>query len=174
MLSTYRLLIPCIASLAVAVGCSPAPQTPETTSVPATESSNAYVVHEEPADAIPVGKARASVNDGQTITLVGTIGGSRQPFVDGLAAFTIVDPSIPSCADEEGCPTPWDYCCTQDQVKDNVATVKIVDGQGAPVAQDAKALLGVQELSTVVVSGKASRDAEGNLSLAANQVFIRQ
>ena len=38
-----------------------------------------------------MGEARNAVEDEQKVTLVGTIGGSSDPFVDGLAAFTIVD-----------------------------------------------------------------------------------
>ncbi len=49
-------------------------------------------------------------------SLSGRIGGSEKPFVDGLAAFTIVDLKVPYCADDEGCPTPWDYCCNQKDV----------------------------------------------------------
>ena len=122
-----------------------------------------YIADSEPAGAIPVGD----------VTLVGTIGGSPEPFVQGLAAFTIVDPKVPHCAPEEGCPQPWDYCCKQDQVKDNIATVKIVDDSGSPVSSDARALLGVTELSTVVVEGTAKRDVQGNLSVAATKVIVR-
>ncbi len=132
-----------------------------------------YTVNVEPEGAIPVGTARESVEDEQIVTLVGTIGGSTEPFVDGLAAFTIVDPKIPYCSDDEGCPTPWDYCCTQDQVKENIATVKVVDDEGKPVADDARQLLGVKELSTVVVQGKAKRDDQGNLTIEASKVFVR-
>jgi len=142
---------------------------------PATESdvSLDYLTMTEPGGAMPVGEARNSVQDEQTITLVGTIGGSSEPFVDGMAAFTIVDPKVPFCAPEEGCPTPWDYCCKQDQVKDNIATVKIVDQSGSAVSSDARKLLGVKELSTVVVEGQAQRDESGNLTIAATRVFVR-
>lgn len=136
-------------------------------------SNSPYLVDSEPTGVISVGEARAAIEDGQDVTLVGLIGGSTDPFVEGLAAFTIVDAKVPYCAPEEGCPTPWDYCCTQDQVKDNIATVKIVNEVGKPVAQDARSLLGVTELSSVVVKGKAQRDDQGNLTVAATQVFVR-
>lgn len=136
-------------------------------------ASSQYATATEPAGAVPVGEARESIGDGDEVTLVGVIGGSSKPFVEGLAAFTVVDPKVPYCAADEGCPTPWDYCCTQDQVKGNMATVKIVDDAGKPVSQDARGLLNVKELSTVVVQGKASRDDQGNLTIAANKVFVR-
>ena len=132
-----------------------------------------YVATTEPAGAIPVGEAREKSEDGQEVTLVGLIGGSSKPFVDGLAAFTIVDAKVPYCAPDEGCPTPWDYCCESDAVRDNIATIKLVDESGSPVTGDAKEMLHVKELSTVVVKGKAKRDDQGNLTVAASQIFVR-
>ncbi|MCA9133950.1 MAG: hypothetical protein KDA45_12375 [Planctomycetales bacterium] len=136
-------------------------------------AGSAYVAHSEPAGAVPVGEAPQDFQADETVTLVGLIGGSAKPFVEGLAAFTIVDPKIPYCAPDEGCPTPWDYCCTQDQVEGNIATVKVVDEEGKPVVGDARQLLAVKELSTVVVQGTAERDEQGNLTVAAKHVFVR-
>ncbi|MEZ6043367.1 MAG: hypothetical protein R3C20_22950 [Planctomycetaceae bacterium] len=159
--------------LTLSVGCGTSNMgSPEASSKPAAEGAQ-FVTMMEPADAIPVGAARESAEDTQDVTLVGRIGGSSEPFVEGLAAFTIVDPKVPHCAPDEGCPTPWDYCCTQDQVKGNIATVKVVDDAGNPVSGDARQLLGVRELSTVVVRGKAERDDRGNLTIATHQIFVR-
>ncbi|WP_430453342.1 hypothetical protein [Rhodopirellula europaea] len=133
-----------------------------------------YEAETEPAGAMPVGEAREKTEDGKDVTLVGLIGGSSEPFVKGLAAFTIVDPKVPYCAPEEGCPTPWDYCCETDAVKQNIATVKIVDDSGKPVTQDAREFLNVKELSTVVVKGKARRDEQGNLTVAASKIFVKK
>ncbi len=133
-----------------------------------------YEAESEPAGAIPVGEAREKAEDGQEITLVGLIGGSSEPFVKGLAAFTIVDPKVPYCAADEGCPTPWDYCCETAAVKENIATVKIVNDSGKPVTQDARDFLDIKELSTVVVKGKAKRDDQGNLTVAASKIFVKR
>ncbi|QDV41009.1 hypothetical protein Enr13x_08470 [Stieleria neptunia] len=160
----------------LATGCSDNADVASDPSQAAADSAAAaspYAAESEPEGAMPVGEAREKTEDGQDVTLVGLVGGSSEPFVEGLAAFTIVDPKVPYCADDEGCPTPWDYCCQTDAVKDNIATVKIVDDAGKPVAQDAREFLGVKELSTVVVSGKAQRDDQGNLTVAAHQVFVR-
>lgn len=160
--------------LLFAVGCGGSPESASRdesrSSVPAASE---YMATSEPAGAVPVGDARQSATDDEAIVLVGVIGGSSEPFIDGLAAFTIVDPKVPACGVDEGCPTPWDYCCTQNQVKENIATVKVVDDGGKMVTTDARSLLGVKELSTVVVEGTAQRDEQGNLSLLAKQVFIR-
>lgn len=39
---------------------------------------------------------------------------------------------------------------------------------------DAKELLGVKELSTVIVKGKAQRDDAGNLTVLATDVFVKK
>lgn len=158
----------------VLAGCAAetSPTTPAASNEAAAPDAT-YVVASEPSGALPVGDARQSTQDEDDVVLVGRIGGSAKPFVDGVAAFTIVDSKVPHCSAEEGCPTPWDYCCEQNQVKDNIAMVKIVDADGKPVSQDARELLGVKELSTVVVRGKAERDDEGNLAVLANQVYVK-
>lgn len=137
-------------------------------------SGTKYLAESEPDSALSVAKAREVVLDDQSVTLVGMIGGSSEPFVDGLAAFTIVDTEVPHCSPDEGCPTPWDYCCTQDQVAQSIATVKVVDESEDLIAVDARDLLGVKELSTVVVEGTAKRDDKGNLTVTTTKVFVRQ
>jgi len=52
--------------------------------------------------------------------------------------------------------------------------VKVVDENGSLVKEDARTLLGVKELSTVVLEGTAQRDEEGNLTVVANRVFVKQ
>lgn len=139
-----------------------------------TAASSSFVSTTEPSGAIPVGAARTDAKNDSEIVMVGHIGGSEKPFIDGIAAFTIVDPKVPYCALEEGCPTPWDYCCEQNGVKENIAMVKLVDAEGGPVSGDAKTLLGVKELSLVVVQGKAQRDDAGNLTLLTQKVFVKK
>src|SRR5690606_36460413 len=101
-------------------------------------------------------------------------GGSRNPWVDGMAAFTLVDRSLPACTDIPGdkCPTPWDYCCTTDKLPGATTLVKVVDDQGQVVTTGAQELLGVDELQTVVVRGKASKDDVGNITVLAEQIYV--
>ena len=167
----------CIQLLAVgllvllAAGCGEN-KTPNPTAQDPTGAG--FLVAEEPAGAVGVGTARQSAVNDAEVVLVGRVGGSEKPFIGGMAAFTVVDPKVPFCAAEENCPTPWDYCCEQNQVKDNIATVKLTDGSGKPLAKDARELLGIKELSTVVVRGTAQRSADGNLSIIAKQVYVRK
>jgi hypothetical protein len=49
--------------------------------------------------------------------------------------------------------------------------VKIVDEKGKTVQEDARKLLGVNELDRVVVRGHAKRDDSGNFTILATGVF---
>lgn len=176
MLNSWKSLAALTVTACLIAGCgksSPGEKTAKSpTSSTSTTPDSSYLLADKPADAQGVGAAREKVKDAEDVTLVGRIGGSHKPFVDGIAAFTIVDPNVAHCAADEGCPTPWDYCCTQDQVKDNIASVRVVDAAGKPVSQGAKDLLGVKELDTVIVRGKAQRDDAGNLVVLADKVYI--
>jgi hypothetical protein len=136
----------------------------------ATTPDAAYLLVEMPADAQAVEQARKVSQDDEVVAVEGRIGGSAKPFVDGIAAFTIVDPKLQWCAEDEGCPTPWDYCCADKAGK--TAMVKVVGPDGQPVSKDARELLGVKELSKVVVRGKAQRDDQGNLTVLAEKVHV--
>ena len=115
---------------------------------------------------------RKSAEDGDAVTILGRIGGDTNPWVEGRAAFTIVDPKLEPCNPDEGCPTPWDYCCSTDQLPTHRALIKIVDGAGDTVEQDARKLLGVKELQTVMGRGQAKRDSAGNLTVLASGVYV--
>ncbi|NQT41455.1 MAG: hypothetical protein HQ581_28460, partial [Planctomycetes bacterium] len=53
------------------------------------------------------------------------------------------------------------------------ALVKLVDDSGKVLATDARQLLQVKELQTVVVRGTAKRDQQGNLTVIADGIFVR-
>jgi hypothetical protein len=135
-----------------------------------------YLLTTEPADAKAVAAAKKDVEDGAEVILVGRIGGSESPFVAGRASFTIVDTSLVPCSERPGdsCPTPWDYCCDTDQLPGSMAAIKVVDDAGKTLPIDAKTGLGLKELQTVVVRGKAKRDEAGNLSVLATGIFVKK
>ncbi len=136
-----------------------------------------YLLASEPGTAVNVIDARKSAKHDATISLVGRIGGSTNPWIEGLAAFTIVDTSLKACSDIPGdtCSKPWDYCCeSKESLSDATALVKFVDDQGRVLNVGARDLLRLAELNTVVVTGKAQRDDAGNLTLLASGLFVRK
>jgi hypothetical protein len=147
---------------------------PVTETVAATAAADLLLVS-EPAGAGGVIAVRQQASDGDDVVVVGRIGGSENPWIEGRAAFSIVDNSLKACSDIEGdgCPVPWDYCCETSRLADASALVKVVDADGNLIAEDAKQLLGVRELSTVVAKGKAQRDEAGNLTVLASAIYVK-
>jgi len=162
-----------VAPLAVAAGCGGSSPTPAAAG--ASAAGAAYLLSSEPAGAKSVLDARADAKDADDVVLVGRIGGDTNPWINGQAAFLVVDGSLKPCneKDDDGCPTPWDYCCDGDTLPSSKAMVKVVDRSGKTVATDARELLGLQESQTVVVRGRATRDGAGNLTVLADGIFVR-
>jgi hypothetical protein len=160
----------------LALGCNskPAPQPAPEVKGPSAEGKK-YLLEAEPAEAKGVLVVRKEAADGDEVIVVGRIGGRKRPFVEGRASFTIVDPRLKSCqeTEDDACPTPWDYCCTPPkELAEASATFKFVNAEGQTLASDSRQLLGVKELQTVIVRGKAKR-SEGNLVVEAERVFVR-
>lgn len=168
-------LLSCVSAGLLAIGCekpvATGPAAPTTTSAPA---GSAYLLSAAPAGAIGIIEAREATQDGEPVVVVGRIGGSVDPWVEGLAAFSLVDLSLKSCSDIEGdtCPTPWDYCC-ESNVAASQTLVKVVDESGSIIEADAQEYLGLKPLHTLVVQGTAQRDESGNLTILASRIFVQ-
>lgn len=167
-----------VAGFLLAAGCAEESSTNTSTitdSAKPTIDGSKYLLSEEPTEVSTVIEARESSEDGADVVLVGRIGGSVNPWVEGRAAFSIVDPSLKACSDIPGdeCKIPWDYCCETHKLPTSTALVKFVDEEGRALKSDARELLSLKELQTVVVRGKAKRDEAGNLTVLANGLFVR-
>jgi hypothetical protein len=135
-----------------------------------------YTLAEEPEDAIGVIDARESASDGAPLTVVGRIGGTTSPWVNGRAAFTLLDASLVMVA--EGADTGEGEICTGDCCAAERAhatlLVKFLDDTGRLLEVDSRQLLGIAENDMVVVCGKAKTDKNGNVALVADAVFVRR
>ncbi len=107
-------LLPLVSCLSTFLGCSQdtPPATQATSSSAPDIDGSVYLLESEPADAGDVIKVREDAKDQDDVVIVGRIGGSANPWVDGRAAFSIVDASLESCLEcgSMDCPKPWDYC----------------------------------------------------------------
>jgi len=153
---------------AVAIGCTNSGS--DTPGQSSAMPSGPYALVSQPTGAKGVAEVRQSAKNGDEVVITARVGGDAAPFVDGAAAFSIVDLAVQPCADDEGCPTPWDYCCSETTEKK--ALVKVVDAHGRTISTDARQLLNVEPLSQVVVRGRAKRDEAGNLTVLANGVYV--
>jgi hypothetical protein len=163
-----------LASLGVLAACNKSDSDPTTSAQPSAEGQK-YLLGEEPAGAKDVHDARKDAKDSEQVVLVGRIGGAKDPWVADQATFTVVGKTPTACSDIPGdsCPTPWDFCCATGLAA-HTAVVQVVDDQGQTVPVDARKLLGLKELQTVVVRGKAQRDQAGNLTVLASGVYVKR
>jgi hypothetical protein len=172
------MLVPVLLVGMLLAGCAQNRDNPPgktATTAPAADGSK-YLLGQEPAGAANVKELRAKAKDGDDVVLVGRIGGNAEPWIKGRAGFWVVDTSLVPCNErpDDPCETPWDYCCEPPDAKaKGMATVKIVDDQGKTLPTDARELLKLKELDTVVVRGRAKRDAEGNLVVLASGIYRR-
>ena len=157
-------------ALVVAVtGCGDA-----TSSGPlAATSGDEFRLASEPPGALEVLDAKEQAKDGKSIVVIGRLGGGLKPWIEGRAAFLLVDTRIlPSCEEgdqcKEGCPD-----CSREMLAASTM-VKFLGDDGKVLPVDARQLLGVKEQETVVIEGVASRDEDGNVSIAAHGIYVRR
>lgn len=163
-----------IVLLMAASGCArTSPPEGRTTNREPSPEGRKYLLDAEPEGALDIIAARQQTAGDEEVTVIGRIGGRVDPWIEGRAAFSLVDRSLAACTDIPGdqCPTPWDYCCVTDKLPGSTALVKFVDDQGQLIATDARQLLGLKELQTVIVQGTAQRDEAGNLTIEASSLF---
>lgn len=129
-----------------------------------------------PAEPSDIKAAKTSAKRGEPIVLRGRVGGSVNPFTPGRAVFTIVDLSVPSCADNpaDACKTPWDYCCEDRSLMTaSLATVQIVGADGKPLRVEANGARGLAPLSEVFVVGEvAETDNQSTLVVNATGLYV--
>lgn len=169
-----RLIAPFLfsAALILAAGCTQ--EMTEPGPAPPAAKSSEHLLGSEPEGALGVCDVRASTED--EVVVVGRIGGQADPWVEGAAAFVLVDTALVPCNERPGdnCPVPWDYCCDDaSTLNDSKLLVQVVDADGRLIETAARDLLGVKELDTVVIRGRAERDEAGNVTVLAQGLFIR-
>ena len=171
------LYLAAIVSLAAGCGtsASTSPGSAQGSVTEAAINGDKYLLAEEPDDAVGVIEARETANNGDPLVIVGRIGGSDKPWVEGRAAFMLLDASMAvvangtESAEGEVC---LEDCCA-DERAECTTLVKVVDN-GTLVAADSRQLLGLKENDFVVVRGKASKDESGNFTVLADGVFVRR
>ena len=177
------MLQPTVAISAVALmlctlcGCGQSDPTRAGGDAPVDVDRSDYVLTEEPTGAIGVISAREETQDQEEIVMVGRVGGRDNPWIEGRAAFMMIDAAMTVVADgaesaeNEIC---MDDCCAGLRAE-CTTLVKIVDADGKPLAIDTRDLLDVKENDMVVVTGKVQREVdEGIFTIAADSVYLRR
>ena len=140
----------------------------------ANANEHSWILTSSPEGALSVIEAKGEAFEGEPIVLRGRIGGRSQPISDESPVFTLVDLSLPHCGvnPEDGCPTPWDYCCeTPETIAAHAATVQVVDRNNRPLSNLNDAA--IKPLDEVVVVGTvASRSEEKILTVRATGLYL--
>ncbi|MCG3135631.1 MAG: hypothetical protein HMLKMBBP_03352 [Planctomycetes bacterium] len=144
---------------------------------PAAALPAGLVLAAAPEGAKPVADVKLSAKEGEDVVLRGRIGMGQNPFVSGAAVMTIVDPKLVPCSEmsmDDGCLTPWDYCCTaKEEQTACTATVQILGADGKPLAGTLQGPF--QPLWTVVVKGKvAGRPSPAILVVNAEGIYVEK
>ncbi len=153
-----RIAALALAPLAVLAGCGKDAAETGPRENPADSAASgrpAFLLAEMPEGAVPVADAKKTAREGEQIVVRGRIGGRSDPMSAGQGLFVMMDPSVPSCADdpEDECKTPWDYCCeTPETIMANAATVQVTGPDGKPLKTNLSAA-GLSELDEVIVVG---------------------
>jgi len=154
------------------VGCGQGASDGSSTRSLGNPGGHQFSLAEEPAGAIDVVEMRETVKDGAPVVVVGSVGGGINPWIKGRAAFVLVDACASMKCDgsccEEGCN------CEASELTDSIVVVKFVDQHGKVIETDARELLGLRRLDTVVVQGRAKRDLAGNIAMVADGLYIRR
>jgi hypothetical protein len=134
----------------------------------ATPASAPYLLAQDIPGTVPVLTALAGA-EGAEIAVVGKL----QRKVKGRAIFYLTDEKVEDCTrtGDDGCPTPWDYCCREKEMLKSTILVELrgPDGQPAPVAS-----LGIRELDLVAVRGTLAKTESGRVILLAKDGWYRR
>jgi len=89
------------------------------------------------------------------------------------ASTCIVTDGEPTTPPEDGCTTPWDYCCEDSGTRAEHTLLLEFHGEGeTPVAVNS--LPGLRLLDLVVAKGRLTHDEHGNVSLVATGWLRRE
>ena len=71
---------------------------------PVSDVPERFYLASAPPSAQSVSALVAAAKDGDEIVVTGRVGGAQKVFVDGYAAFTIIDARIPACGERSSAP----------------------------------------------------------------------
>ncbi|MBU3728510.1 MAG: hypothetical protein FGM37_04585 [Phycisphaerales bacterium] len=156
------------------------PQAPATEPAASTAGDGlpeGLMLARRPLGAVGVATARMGVRPGEPISVIGRIGGSRSPIVSNRAVFTLVDPAMKCCletGDEDHCPRPWDYCCSdRAQLAASMATIEICGPDGKPLALSLEKEGTLRPLTLIAVNGiLEAPDGSGSFVIRARGIYL--
>lgn len=160
-------------SVSGSVGCDSSDSS--LTDSAATRATNAYVIADQPEDAVSLTQAAESLGgETKSMTLIGKIdAGDFSAFETDTATFMLSE--LPSDGHGTDDPDHADNCpfCKRRLANAPKAIVQIVDDRGNVIATDARELIGVDQGNRVIAVGEASFDESVNaITVKCRRVFV--
>ena len=123
-----------------------------------------------PPNALGIGEARKSAQEGKPVAIRGRIGGTAKPIADKYAMFLLTDMSLPLCKD--GC---GDFCnVPRKELLEKIATVQVVDGTGRPIKSPIEGVNGVKPLAEVVIQGTVAKLDANMMLINAQNIYVHR
>ncbi|MDQ7784689.1 MAG: hypothetical protein RDU20_17535 [Desulfomonilaceae bacterium] len=123
-----------------------------------------------PANAMGVGEARKTAQEGKPVVIRGRVGGVAKPIADKYAMFLMSDMALALCQD--GCA---DLChIPREQLLANLATVQVVDHTGRPLKADIQGMNGLRPLSEVIIQGVVAKVDKNVMIVNARSIFVNR
>ncbi|MFG0317333.1 MAG: hypothetical protein ACF8XB_08680 [Planctomycetota bacterium JB042] len=168
--TTSSLRVPAFLLL-VAAGCSDASKEPSSSSSSAAIPER-YWLTQPPAAPSSVFEARERAGSAEPAEVV--VAGRVSGLVDGRAQLRLTDASFTPCDERPGdsCRTPWDYCCEPPDELARGTVVVEVHEDGRLAKASVAGFHGLELLSEVVVTGTATRDEAGNVTVVATGIHV--
>ena len=134
-----------------------------------------FVLADEPAGAQGILDYRESKTEAGDVSLIGRVGLETLKWSNQSAMFVITDPSEAldpgqHVCNDENCP----FCKAKAAGHPSRAIVMLIGDDGQVPAVPAKKLLSLEEGQTVVVSGRAEINEQGDLVVHAKGLYVRR
>lgn len=141
--------------------------------IPEDDVPLGLILRESPEGGRPVIEAKKGVQPGDEIVVRGRVGGAKRPFVNNRAIFRIVGEGPMACTEDEGCPTPWDFCCVpRDELRQHAATIQVSNESGGPLRTAIKGRGGIEELTDLTIVGSVVTANRNALVVRATGIYV--
>jgi len=129
-----------------------------------------------PEGVTSIASLKASAQEGDAVVVKVVVGGRKQTFVANRAVMTVIDAALdnPCTAEDDHCPTPWDYCCTPpEQRLPNMASVQILGPDARALTADLNTVAELKPLSVLVIQGTVGpRPDDTTLTINATGIYV--
>ncbi len=169
-----------VAWLGVALLLSPACRETEDTQSAGPSASSplpaSLFLDTAPEGITSIASLKTGAQEGDVVVIKAVVGGRKRAFVANRAVMTVIDATVdnPCTAEDDHCPTPWDYCCTPpEQLLPNLASVQILGPDARALTTDLNTVVDLKPMSVLVIQGTVGpRPDNTTLIINATGIFV--